>query len=138
MSWDARRCLGALWVTASWASAAGVPPTFHKQIAPILYGYRTPCHRPGESAPFALLTYADAGKRAAQIAAVTGSRFMPPWLPEPGHGEFDGERRLSDAQIELIAEWAVAGAPEGDPKDAPPRPVFTPGWQLVHRTDSSL
>jgi tetratricopeptide (TPR) repeat protein len=130
MFWDARRFLGALWVAVSWASAAGVSPTFHKQIAPILYGHCTSCHRPGESAPFALLTYADARKRAAQIAAVTRSRFMPPWLPEPGHGEFDGERRLSEAQIALIGEWAAAGAPEGDPKDAPPTPVFTPGWQL--------
>jgi Flp pilus assembly protein TadD len=130
MSWDARRCLGALCVTVSWASAAGVSPTFHKQIAPILYAHCTSCHRPGESAPFSLLTYADAKKRATQIAAVTRSHFMPPWLPEPGHGEFDGERRLSENQIALIGEWAAAGAPEGDPKDAPSPPVFTPGWQL--------
>jgi Flp pilus assembly protein TadD len=135
MPWDARRFLGAVWVTASWASAAGVSPTFHKQIAPILYGHCASCHRPGESAPFSLLTYADARKRASQIAAVTRSRFMPPWLPEPGHGDFDGELRLSDAQIELIGQWAAAGAPEGDPpernpKDAPPQPVFTLGWQL--------
>ena len=55
---------------------------------------------------------------------------MPPWLPEPGHGEFDGDRRLSGAEIDLIGKWAAAGAPEGDVKDAPPPPQFTPGWQL--------
>jgi tetratricopeptide (TPR) repeat protein len=120
------------WITVSLAAlaVAAPPPTFHKQIASILFANCSPCHRPAESAPFSLLTYADARKRAVQIAAVTRSRFMPPWLPEPGHGEFEGERRLSAAQIELIGAWAAAGAPEGDPKDGPSPPVFTPGWQL--------
>lgn len=55
---------------------------------------------------------------------------MPPWLPEPGFGEFADENRLTTQQIAAIREWARAGAPEGDPADSPPPPVFTPGWQL--------
>ena len=55
---------------------------------------------------------------------------MPPWLPAPGFGDFAGERRLTDAQIETIEQWVRAGAPEGSPSDSPPLPVFTPGWQL--------
>jgi tetratricopeptide (TPR) repeat protein len=111
-----------------WGASPAV--TFHKQIAPILFEYCAPCHRPGESAPFSLLSYADAKKRAAQIAAVTRSRYMPPWLPEPGYGDFEGQRRLSEQQIELLAKWAAGGALEGDPADSPPQPAFTPGWQL--------
>jgi tetratricopeptide (TPR) repeat protein len=108
---------------------AASPVTFHKDIAPILLAHCTPCHRPGESAPFSLITYADAAKRARQIALVTHRRYMPPWLPAAGFGEFDGERRLSSAQIETLARWAADGAPEGVPSgSAPPR--FTPGWQL--------
>ena len=77
-----------------------------------------------------MLTYADVRRRARLIEQVTRTRFMPPWLPAPGHGEFDGENRLTEAQIEMIRQWVAAGAPEGFPAEAPPAPVFTPGWQL--------
>jgi hypothetical protein len=55
---------------------------------------------------------------------------MPPWKPEPGYGQFQGERRLSPAEIEKISQWAAAGAPEGDPARLPPAPKFTAGWRL--------
>ncbi len=115
---------------AALAALCARPVTFNRDIAPVLFHYCAPCHRPGEAAPFSLLTYADAKRRARQIAAVTHSRYMPPWPPEPGEGEFEGERRLTEAQIKMIAEWAAAGAPEGDPADLPPQPAFTEGWQL--------
>lgn len=108
-------------------SAAG--PTFNHDIAPILYQNCATCHRPGEVAPFSLLTYQDAAKRAKQIASVTHSRFMPPWKAEPGYGSFQNERRLTDAQIATIAEWAANGAPEGDPAEKPAPPTFADGWQ---------
>src|SRR5947207_15607451 len=57
--------------------------TFNRDIAPIVFQYCAPCHRPGEAGPFPLLTYSDAKAHARQIAAVTATRFMPPWLPEP-------------------------------------------------------
>jgi Tfp pilus assembly protein PilF len=119
-----------LLFAVSGLAAAAPPVTFHKHIAPILLVYCAPCHRPGQSGPFSLLTYEDARKRAGQIAAVTRRRYMPPWLPEPGGSEFVGERRLTGAQIELIRKWAAAGAPEGSAGDSPPAPAFTPGWQL--------
>jgi hypothetical protein len=64
------------------------------------------------------------------IASVTAKRYMPPWKPEPGYGEFDDERRLTDAEIQLLDQWAKAGAPEGDAKDKPMPPQFQDGWQL--------
>ncbi|SPE38873.1 Tetratricopeptide TPR_2 repeat protein [Candidatus Sulfopaludibacter sp. SbA6] len=112
------------------AHAAAPAVTYHKHIAPILFEYCAPCHRPGESGPFSLLTYADARKRAGLIAAVTQRRYMPPWLPAPGYGEFANERRLTGVQIEQIGKWASEGAPEGAVSDSPPPPTFTPGWQL--------
>jgi Flp pilus assembly protein TadD len=118
--------VGVLFAGAGWA---GGSPTFHRDIAPILFAQCAPCHRPGEAGPFPLLTYEDARKRAAQIATVTRKRYMPPWLPAPGFGEFAGEHRLTDAQIEIFEKWARAGAPEGPPTALRP-PVFTPGWQL--------
>lgn len=104
--------------------------TFSKDIAPILFQYCAPCHRPGEAAPFSLLSYEDARKHAEQIAIVTGKRFMPPWPPEPGYGDFAGVKRLSDRQIDLLAQWAKTGQAEGDRAALPPAPHFVEGWQL--------
>jgi tetratricopeptide (TPR) repeat protein len=104
--------------------------TFNRDIAPILFRYCAPCHRPGEAGPFPLLTYAEAKARARQIAAVTSKRFMPPWLPEPQELKFADELRLSEEQIALIQKWVEEGAVEGVAADLPPAPQFVPGWQL--------
>ena len=104
--------------------------TFSKDIAPILFQYCAPCHRPGEAGPFSLLSYEDARKHAEQIALVTGKRFMPPWPPEPGYGDFAGAKRLTNEQIDLLARWAKTGTPEGDRSALPPAPHFVEGWQL--------
>jgi hypothetical protein len=115
--------------SAASAAAQTATPTFNSDIAPILYANCTTCHRPGEVAPFPLLTYDDAAKRARLLATVTEARVMPPWKAEPGHGEFLNERRLSDGDIRLIRAWAAAGAPEGDPSRRPRPPTFPEGWQ---------
>ena len=106
------------------------PVTFNRHVAPIVYRNCAPCHRPGEAGPFSLLSYADVRKRADQIARVTASRYMPPWPPAAGYGEFVGERRLRDDEIALLQRWFREGAPEGAPSDAPAPPHFTEGWQL--------
>jgi Copper type II ascorbate-dependent monooxygenase, C-terminal domain. len=107
------------------ALALAQPVTFTHDIAPILYANCISCHRSGEVAPFPLVTYADAAKRASLIAKVTASRYMPPWKPDPGYGEFAGARGLTAAQIAAIRGWADGGAPEGKPSDlpAPPQPT---------------
>ncbi len=106
------------------------PVTFSKHIAPILWENCATCHRPGEVAPFSLLTYQDAVKRASFLKQITHDRRMPPWKPEPGVIEFHDERRLSDEQLVLINRWVAAGAPEGDPTHLPEPPEFHEGWQL--------
>jgi len=104
-------------------------PTFDADVAPIVFERCAACHRPGESAPFDLLTYRDVAKRASQVVEVTSSRYMPPWLPAKGR-PFANDRSLSEQEVETFRRWAAAGAPEGDPKDLPPAPVWAPGWQL--------
>ena len=106
------------------------PVTYCKHIAPILWKNCAGCHRPGEVGPFSLLTYEDAKKRAEFLSEVTASHRMPPWKAEPDFGKFHDERRLSEAEIKLIASWAESGAPEGDRKDLPKPPKFVEGWQL--------
>src|SRR5712692_3919226 len=95
------------------------PPTFTRDVAPILYRRCISCHRSGEVAPFPLVSYADAAKRASLLAQVTASRYMPPWKPEPGYGDFAGARGLTQAEIDTIGRWAAAGAPQGSTADLP-------------------
>ena len=104
--------------------------TFTETIAPILYQNCVTCHRPGEAAPFSLISYDDARRRGALIATVTKSRYMPPWHAAHGFGEFEGERRLSDAQIEAIGNWVSQGMPQGDVAKMPKLPEFQEGWHL--------
>jgi hypothetical protein len=121
--------LAGIYSQAS-SRAAAKSITFHRDIAPIVYDNCSSCHRPGEAAPFSLLSYADVSKRGKLIAAVTASRVMPPWKAEAGSYEYRDERRLTDMQIATIAQWVKDGMPEGDIKDAPPAPKFASGWKL--------
>ena len=121
-------CELSLWSLGPNALPANV--TFNRDVAPIIYQYCVSCHRPGEAGPFPLLTYQDVKKHGRQIEAVTQTRFMPPWLPDPGELRFADERRLSDKQISTIRAWVDQGMLEGKPSDLPPKPKFVEGWQL--------
>jgi Flp pilus assembly protein TadD len=105
-------------------------PTWARDVAPILYQNCTTCHHPGGAGPFSLLTYADARRWGSQVVTVTQSRYMPPWLPEPGHGDFADNRRLPDADLALLKKWFSAGMPQGDAKAAPAAPVYDATWQM--------
>src|SRR5262245_23039834 len=105
-------------------------PTFSKEVAPILFQNCVSCHRPGEVAPFSLLTYKDAQKRGKLIAKLTESRQRPPWKAEKGDVAFRGERRLKDEQIAVIKRWVEGGMPEGNADDLPAAPVFADSWPL--------
>ena len=59
------------------------PVTFSEHVAPIVFANCTPCHRPGEAAPFSLLSYRDARPLAKAIASATASHVMPPWKAGP-------------------------------------------------------
>lgn len=106
------------------------PITFNKDIAPLVFEHCAPCHHPGGVGPFPLVSYDNVVKHASQIVAVTGRRYMPPWPPQRGIGDFAGNRSLSDVQIRLIADWVKQGKLEGNPADLPAAPVFTSNWQM--------
>ncbi len=104
--------------------------TWAEDVAPVVFEECVQCHRPGGPAPFSLRRYGPAKERAERMARHTRSRFMPPWLPEPGYADFEGERRLTDDQIRTVERWVEDGAPPGDTSgvEAPPAPES--GWQL--------
>ena len=119
-------------VISKRAEAGRLPQqiTFNKHVAPILFANCAACHHGGGAGPFSLIEYQEVKKRARQIVTVTGSRYMPPWLPEPGYGEFADARRLSDEQIKTVRLWVEQGMIEGDKSDLPPAPSFNEAWQI--------
>ncbi|MGB1123391.1 MAG: hypothetical protein ACPG08_07685, partial [Flavobacteriales bacterium] len=64
--------------TASWSQA----PTFHADIAPIIYQNCTECHRTGEIGPMPFTTYQEVSDYSSFIAYVTATKYMPPWTPD--------------------------------------------------------
>ena len=109
-------------------SYRGHEPTFSKDVAPILYANCTTCHRPGGMGPMSLVTYAGAKRSAARIRKAVENGIMPPWQADSPHGVFSNDRRLSDGDKATITAWVDAGAPEGDPSDLPPAPVYPDSW----------
>ncbi|MFV1994823.1 MAG: hypothetical protein ACC661_05250 [Verrucomicrobiales bacterium] len=103
--------------------------TFNEDMAPLIHRRCTECHRPGEAAPFSLITYQNVTRRWKTMNRVIEDRYMPPWHPVPGHGDFADSRRLTDEELTLWRDWIAAGKPEGDPEKAPEPPHFAEGWQ---------
>src|SRR5262249_31728763 len=88
------------------------------------------CHRPQQIAPMPLITYAQARTRAKAIGQMVTAKKMPPWFADPKFGHFANDPSLTTEQIQTIAGWVEAGAPAGDPKDAPAPKTWTEGWNI--------
>jgi len=106
------------------------PPTFSNQVVRIFQQHCQTCHHEGDIAPFSLTSYEEAKPWAQLIKIMTKTRQMPPWKPTQGCGTFADERRLSQAEIDTIAEWVDSGAPEGLESDLPEPLDFSSGWAL--------
>ena len=112
------------------AQSTAAPPTFARDVAPILYANCVTCHRPGDIAPMSFATYNDARPWARAIEKVIVDGIMPPWHADAPTGTFENERRLTAAEKDTIRRWVAAGAPQGDPGVAPAAPVFADGWRI--------
>ena len=124
-------CAVGLMAEGARGANPGQTPTYHRDVVRILQTQCQDCHRPGQVAPFSLLTYEQARKRAADIATVIEAHTMPPWPASMTEGgPFRDARVLSAAEIATLADWAAGDCPEGDPKDAPPARTWTSDWAL--------
>lgn len=124
---------GAFALGVAEANGPGTSPknvTFNKDIAPIFYKSCAECHRPGEAAPFSVLSYKDVRPWARSIKEKVVSRQMPPWHADPHVGQWANDPRLTQAQVETISAWVDGGATEGNPKDLPAAPKFVEGWGI--------
>ena len=113
------------------ANAAQPAPNFYRDLLPILEQHCQVCHRSGEIAPFALVTYADTKPWALPILNAIQGHKMPPWFADPCCGHFANDPSLSRDEIATIANWVEAGAPAGDPKSAPAAQPWTAGWNIA-------
>jgi hypothetical protein len=104
--------------------------TYSKEVAPILNRSCAECHRAGEAAPMSLLNYKEVRPWARAIKEKVVKREMPRWDADAPPGHFANDRRLTQAEIDVIANWVDQGAKEGDPKDLPPPPKFVSGWTI--------
>ncbi|HYX90622.1 MAG TPA: hypothetical protein VE782_03620, partial [Myxococcaceae bacterium] len=105
----------------------GTGVTWYRDVLPLVQNHCQSCHVAGGIAPFALDTYESAAAIHSTIAGAVASRQMPPWLPDDSCVELKGSRRLSDADVDVFVRWSSAGAPAGDPADAPAPPDAAPG-----------
>jgi hypothetical protein len=84
--------VGCLAADVSSSSPSQV--TFHKDVLPILQKDCQSCHRPGQIAPMAFLTYENVRPWAKAIKAAVVTRKMPPWFADPKYGHFSNDCAL--------------------------------------------
>ena len=131
-----RRCFPAFLVLAAASLAYGhdiitTKVTFDREIIRLLNSHCISCHREGGRA-FSLETYKAARPWAKAIGEEVLQRRMPPWGAVKGFGDFRNDKGLTEEQLELIVDWEEGGAPEGEEKDLPPPPKFTPEPAAPH------
>lgn len=120
--------------TLGIATAQAQSPTWHEDISCIVFSHCAPCHYDGGPGHFSLADYQMAHWMRDEIRFATSAGYMPPWPPDPNYRSLAHERLLTQEEIDLIAAWADAGGPEGDPANAPPPPP-TPGAWLIPQPD---
>ena len=122
--------IGVLLVAAGAADGPATEVTFAKDAAPIMFENCVYCHRPGEVAPFSMLTYKDARPWAQSIKRRVLNGQMPPWKADSHYGQFQNTKTLSKQDIDTLVAWVDGGAKEGNQSDLPAAPQFSDGWQI--------
>jgi hypothetical protein len=112
------------------ALAFGAPPTFYKDVLPVLQNRCQECHRAGEIGPASFLTFKETRPWAKAIREAVIARKMPPWFADPAHGKWMNDRSLSKQEIDTLVAWADSGASEGDANEAPAPKQWIEGWQI--------
>lgn len=121
---------GLLFPREKPGAQAEQPPTFYRDVLPILQRSCQSCHRAGGIAPMAFESYKQTRPYAEVIKTAAQQKSMPPWFADPNIGKFSNDPSLSEEQIAALAKWADAQAPEGDPQDAPPELQWSESWNI--------
>jgi len=107
-----------------------IAPTYHDRISRIVQANCLACHREGGAGPFALDTYDRVKGRRGMIQYVLEEKLMPPWHADEMGGPWRNVAALPADDLAAMLAWFDAGAPEGDPRNAPLPRSFAPGWRM--------
>jgi hypothetical protein len=120
--------------------AASPPPTFDRDVAPILFTHCVSCHRAGEIASsMPLVSYDTVRPLAQAIEKTVSQRQMPPWTADPKDSlKFRNDPSLTQQEIDTLTAWVLAGTPKGNDADLPPLPAATEGWLHPQGTPPDL
>ena len=118
------------WAAISGQDAVQREVTFSRDVAPILFEHCVSCHRPGEVAPFSMLTYAATRPWARSVRQQVLTRRMPPWFLDPRYGSFQYSKELTENDIQTLTAWVDGGSKEGSVGDLPAPPQFGSGWEI--------
>ncbi len=96
---------------AAAVASVSSAPDFFNDVAPILEANCVACHSPGQigHSIYALETVADAVAVADDLAFVVETGYMPPWPVSDKTPAILHERKLDNAEIQTIVDWARAG-----------------------------
>src|ERR1700737_4998650 len=108
------------------AQSRVTPPSFYKDVLPILEDHCQSCHRLDESAPMPLLTYEQTKPWAQKIADAVGMKMMPPWFADPRYGHFS-----NDPPLNWTSGWSMH---DPDIVAKMPKPVEIPASGEVEYT----
>jgi len=120
------------WMSGSSAQDAPTtkPPTFYRDVLPILEQHCQSCHRAGGIAPMPFETYEETRPFAGAIRRATQEKSMPPWFADSNVGQFSNDPSLRPAELATLAAWAEAKSPAGETKDARPSRRRTESWSI--------
>ncbi|MGH6635118.1 MAG: redoxin family protein [Gammaproteobacteria bacterium] len=108
------------------------PPSFAREIVPLLREKCVICHRPDGVAPWAMDSYQTVRGWSAMMREVVMNKRMPPWHADPVIGEFSPNLSLSVSEQRTLIRWIDAGAPGGADADPLSATTVTPAeeWPL--------
>jgi len=76
-----------------------------------LFKKMRPCHRPGDAAPFSLITYADISKRISFIKEVINQRLSASMAGRVHYRDFADNRMLTEQEKQALLKWIDEKAP---------------------------
>ena len=106
------------------------PPTFFRDVLPILQQHCQTCHRSQGISSTPLETYLQVSTQADDLVRLTAAQTMPPWFADPKVGHFANDPSLNAQELSTLNAWLQGGKLKGDPTQAPPPRLWSGGWNI--------
>ena len=104
--------------------------SYHNRVSRVIQNKCQICHRVGGLGPMPLEKFSQVFARRSVIEYMVKSGRMPPWAADKKVGHWANDRSLSEMEKRDLLNWIGAGAPEGNPADAPLVRKFVTDWTI--------